>query len=111
MKIATCRNCKPFETNVKRSESPHLLVEQIRVYYGMDAEGCKVATLQCSNPTAKDILIEWYGPRDTSLGTTGPVKHTEKVIALITCNQNSEWIFTEGGRTDIIQSATCEYII
>ncbi|KAL3989895.1 hypothetical protein ACH3XW_29490 [Acanthocheilonema viteae] len=105
-----CRNCNLFETNIKRRDSFNLSVEKITMSYGVNTDGCKFATLQCSNPAAKDILIEWYGPFDRSLGITGPVKYTNKVIALITCNQHSEWTFTENDKTEVIQSATCEYI-
>ncbi|CAG9534479.1 unnamed protein product [Cercopithifilaria johnstoni] len=106
----TCRNCDPFDTNIRRTDYPNTFVEKITVSYGVNADGCKFATLQCLSSAAKDILMEWYDPSGSSLGTTGAVKHTQKVIGLITCNQNSEWTFTENGKTEVVQSATCEYI-
>lgn len=33
-------------------------MEKITVSYGVNSDGCKFAILQCSNPTAKDILME-----------------------------------------------------
>uniref|UniRef100_A0A0R3RX48 C6 domain-containing protein n=1 Tax=Elaeophora elaphi TaxID=1147741 RepID=A0A0R3RX48_9BILA len=107
---AACRNCKPFETNVQKRNSFNLSVENVIVSYGVNSDGCKFATLQCSNPAAKDILIEWYDPLGASLGITGPVKYTQKVISLITCNQNSEWTYSENGKAEVIKSATCEYV-
>ncbi|EFO24727.1 hypothetical protein LOAG_03762 [Loa loa] len=109
-KHTACQMCKPFETNLIRRNSSFVFVEKITVSYGMNNDKCKFAVLQCSNPAAKDILIEWYDQSGTGVGITGVITYTLKVIALITCDYNSQWILTENDQTEIIQSATCEYI-
>ncbi|VDK85219.1 unnamed protein product [Onchocerca ochengi] len=108
--FSACQNCNPFPTNVKRRKSSDLQVQEMLISYGMNADGCKFAVLQCRNPVAKDILMEWYDPFGESLGTTGSIKHIQHAIGLVTCNQNSEWTYTENDKTKIVHSATCEYL-
>ncbi|KAK6111879.1 hypothetical protein QQG55_45415 [Brugia pahangi] len=104
-----CRKCKQFETNLIIKNSTSIFVENITLSYGQNNDGCNFAVLQCSNPTAREITIQWYGPSGTNIGATGAVQNTQQAIGLITCNENSQWISTEIGIIRIVETATCEY--